>query len=112
MDRPKKMSRREKVDLINTLFPQVIDSEADGETCYYVTVLLDNGVRDVLKKLGKDDEWIDLNKTVEESGHETYEYFDLTLIAWNFARWWDSGRGFLLKKRKEIVEDARLTERP
>ena len=87
------MNNQEKIDLINTLHSKIIDCDADGEVCYYVIVPLDDEVRNILKQLGYTDEFIDLNKSVE-LGYESYECFDLTYVAWDFANWWHPDKGF------------------
>jgi len=87
------MNNQEKIDLINTLHSKITDCDADGEVCYYVIVPLDDEVRNILKQLGYTDEFIDLNKSVE-LGYESYEYFDLTDVAWDFANWWHPDKGF------------------
>ncbi len=88
------MTSQEKIDLINTLHSKVVDWDADGECCYYVYVPLDDETRDVLKRLGYDDNYINLN-SVEGLGQLL---FDLTQVGFDFADWWHSESGFSLTK--------------
>jgi hypothetical protein len=89
------LNKREKLNLINTLHRKVVDYEADGETCYYVDVILDDETRDVLRKLGKDDQWIDSN--AEDNG-DGVKFIDITPVGFEFAQWWHSDTGFSLYK--------------
>jgi len=79
------MDKQAALDLINTL--EIVDYDADGEGLYYANVEVDNKARDVLRKLGKTDEWIDLHTDADG-------LLDLTHFVWEYARWFD-GEKFL-----------------
>jgi len=89
------LTKQEKINLINTLHPKVVDYEADGEVCYYVYVELDDETRDVLRKLGKDDQWINAN--AEDDG-DVAKFIDIAPVGFEFAKWWYSDTGFSLYK--------------
>jgi hypothetical protein len=75
------MGKTEALELINTL--TVLDYDIDCEICHYVLVPYDNHTKNVLRLLGKDDEWINLNKKLMGKT----KVFDITLIAWEYASW-------------------------
>jgi len=75
------VNKQEKVDLINTLSAKVIDHDADGETCYYVHVPVDDETRAVLNKLGKDDSWINANAG-EIAGER---FIDIAPVGFDYA---------------------------
>lgn len=82
------MTSQEKIDLINTLHHKVIDWSCSGNECEYVVVPLDNETREVLYKLGYNEEWIKENNFAEENE------FDLVQVGFEFADWWSSKNGF------------------
>lgn len=87
------MTNEEKRKLLNTLLTDNFVAEADGETCYYVFVKLDEEVKGVLNDLGYDDAFIEMHK--DSDGLE--EIFDLCLVAWDFADWF-TGDAFIDKE--------------
>lgn len=81
-----------KVELINTLHSQVVDYDADGETCYYVYVPVDDETIDVLKKLGATDADI-VNDARDEQDQIV---INLAPYGFKFSKWWHSDTGFSL----------------
>ena len=82
------MTNSEKIDLLNTL--PVVDFDCDGECCNSVLVPVGRITREVLNKLGRDEEYIDANM---EDGK-----IDISSTGFQFADWWESDRGFCLKE--------------
>ncbi|WP_064199110.1 hypothetical protein [Brevibacillus brevis] len=90
------MTKQEAIDLLNTL--TVIECEIENDCCFEVMVAMDSETREVLRKLGKTDEWIDLNKHIGIGMSEREGMFNLTLLAWDYAKWFCEERGFLLEE--------------
>lgn len=87
------MNNKEKRNLLNSLLVNVLDADADGETCYYVIVELTEHVKNVLNELGYDDYFINLHK----ENHDDKDTFDLCLVAWDFSDWF-TGDTFIDKE--------------
>lgn len=93
-----KLTRQEKVDLINTLHHKVTVWDADGETCYYVMVPLDEETAGVLGKLGASNKDIMANARWGWDKADKTIVIDLTIFGFQFAKWWYSDSGFSLTK--------------
>ncbi|AGR47245.1 hypothetical protein JIMMER1_95 [Brevibacillus phage Jimmer1] len=86
-----KMTTLEKIELINTLHESVIDYVIEGDLCLEVLAPLNEEAITVLKQLGKDEEWIRLNKiATPEDGY----LIDLAPVGFEFSGWWTSDNGF------------------
>jgi hypothetical protein len=90
------MTNQKKIELINSLHSDVVDYECIDGVCLYVYVPLNNKTRTVLKQLGKDDHWININ-VVQNNNDVTL--IDLTPVGFEFANWWDSINGFCAERR-------------
>ncbi|WP_191557313.1 hypothetical protein [Metabacillus idriensis] len=83
-------SKQVGVTLLNKF--DLYDYEADGETLIYCMVKVTDENIDTLKELGMKDKDIEVTSNNEQ-------HYDLTLIAWKYAEWFDGEREeFLLKK--------------
>lgn len=80
------MSNQEKIELINSLRPFVVDFYANGTECEYVSVELNDEVRSVLHQLGKNDDWI--------AEHSEGKKVDIEEAAWEISSWWSPEKGF------------------
>lgn len=97
------MNLKEKVELINTLHQKVIDYDADGETCYYIIVPLDEETFSVLKTLGFTNEEI-INTARADIENNNSLVIDIAPFGFKFAKWWQSDTGFSLRNpRREGI---------
>jgi len=92
------MNDLEKLDLLNTM--KFIDDDADGENCSCV-IVEDNKInRDIIYRIGFDDEYIKREGLVTDEG-----YINIAEIAFKFSNWW-AGDYFTDKED----EEAKITE--
>lgn len=75
------MNDLEKLELLNTM--EFIDSDADGENCSSVIVEDNKTNRDILHKIGFDDEYIKREELLDDEG-----YINIAPIAFKYSNWW------------------------
>ncbi|PFN38133.1 hypothetical protein [Bacillus thuringiensis] len=80
------MDKQKGLELLNGLVPRIQDYDADGEILYYAYVEVTDENESIIKSL--------LPKGVEFEDGMACNAFDLTLICWEYAEWFD-GEQFL-----------------
>lgn len=80
------MDKQKGLELLNSLVPRIQDYDADGEILHYAYVEVNDENESIIKSL--------LPKGVEFEEGLSCNAFDLTLICWEYAEWFD-GEQFL-----------------
>lgn len=88
------MTKAEKIALLNTLHDKVVDWDCGENTCYHVTIEMDEVAHNVLNQLGIDDQYIEVNQI--ECNDGTFA-MDISVIGFEKigAKYWHSKLGFL-----------------
>lgn len=74
------MDKEQMLDSINSL--NFIDVEVENDICHAVMVKADKYTEEVLRQLGKSDQYIKVNVTEQED-------FNLCYVAWDYASYFD-----------------------
>ena len=92
------MKKQEKIDILNTLNPRMVDYSCDGEEVEYISVPWDEESKAVIKKLGIPDDAIDFAVS--------FDVIDIAYIGFAElgAEWWSRKNGFFLEKPIEKLE--------
>ncbi len=75
------MNDLEKLELINTM--EFIGDDADGECCNSVYVENNETNREIINKIGFDNDYIDIEMILED------ECLNIAVIAFKYCNWWN-----------------------